>query len=221
LQRRIEEQAENDRLRVQDMRDSFAEQKAEQDAERAIQIQRRAEDYQAQLTEMDTQHGLRLNQIRTNAIKEREALQTAADDALVALQAADAKTKAEHEKREQDEEKLWDKFHKHIADSLAVPVAGISGASGAHPLKAYADGGFVPQTGLAQLHGGEFVLSRYMLSGSQPIPPAISNAINHNSRSLSIGAISPTIVIGDTGGRSDDYIKRLVIDGMVEALGVI
>jgi hypothetical protein len=39
-----------------------------------------------------------------------------------------------------------------------------------------------------------------------------------SSRTITYGNISPTIVIGDTGGRSDDYILGLVEWGIFKAL---
>lgn len=203
-QRQLEEARENDRLRLEEMKADFAKRKTQEDEDRAIRLGDRAADYAAQLVEMDAQHGLRLNQIRTNAIREREALQLAADDALVAAGAADAATMKRHEAREEAEEKLWDKFHKHITDSMTIPQAQPGG-----PIKAYARGGYVPTTGLAMLHAGEFVM---------PAPPRAAASGMNNSRSISIGNISPTIVLGDVGGRSDEYIMDLVEKGMIRAL---
>lgn len=45
-------------------------------------------------------------------------------------------------------------------------------------VRGYADGGFVPSTGLAMVHAGEFVLSRDMLAGRQSVP---SNVNTYNS----------------------------------------
>lgn len=42
----------------------------------------------------------------------------------------------------------------------------------------FAIGGFVPSTGLAMVHAGEFVLSRDMLAGNQRIPQEISRTFN-------------------------------------------
>lgn len=70
--RRVEEQAENDRLRIEEMRAAFEAQKIEEDAERAIMLGRRAEDHAAQLIEMATAQGERIQQIKDHAQAERE-----------------------------------------------------------------------------------------------------------------------------------------------------
>jgi hypothetical protein len=45
----------------------------------------------------------------------------------------------------------------------------------------FESGGYVPQTGLAIVHQGEFVLSKAMLAGKQSIPSQVSNTTNNNS----------------------------------------
>lgn len=71
-QRRVEEQAENDRLRIEEMKAAFEAQKVEEDAQRAIQLGRRAEDHEAQLTEMATAQAERIQQIKDHAQEERD-----------------------------------------------------------------------------------------------------------------------------------------------------
>ena len=44
----------------------------------------------------------------------------------------------------------------------------------------FAEGGFVPATGLAVLHQGEFVLSKAMIQGQQQIPQQIKQTTNNN-----------------------------------------
>lgn len=201
--RQLEEGRENDRLRLEEMKADFAKRKTQEDEDRAIRLGDRAADYAAQLVEMDAQHGLRLNQIRTNAIREREALQLAADDALVAAGAADAATMKRHEERELKEEKLWDKFHKHIIDSMTIPQAQPGG-----PVKAYARGGYVPTTGLAMLHAGEFVM---------PAPPmAAASGMGNNSRSVSFSG--DIIIMGSTDmGRGE--LRAALVEALEEIAG--
>jgi hypothetical protein len=42
----------------------------------------------------------------------------------------------------------------------------------------FADGGYVPKTGMAMVHAKEFVLSKDMLSGRTPVPPEVKQAVN-------------------------------------------
>lgn len=50
----------------------------------------------------------------------------------------------------------------------------------------YEKGGFVPRTGLAMLHAGEFVLSKDMLSGRQPAPATVTTT---NNTPINIGPV--------------------------------
>jgi|SRR5882724_607583 len=52
----------------------------------------------------------------------------------------------------------------------------------------FQDGGFVPATGLAVLHAGEFVLSKAMLTGQQNIPTQIMNSKTTNNTPINIYA---------------------------------
>lgn len=197
--RQIAEGRENDALRIQDMKDTFAKQQAQEAEDHAIQVRERAEDQAAQLAEMDTQHGLRMNQIRTHAIEERAALQQAADDAAVAAGVADEATRKRHEAKELEEEKLWDKFHKHIIDSMTPRTL----AGG--PVQAYASGGYVPSTGLAMLHAGEFVMPRSQVAGG-----------GGGRSTVFSGNVSVTIAGGTNLGR--DEMKRVAKEAFMEAL---
>ncbi len=52
----------------------------------------------------------------------------------------------------------------------------------------FQDGGFVPATGLAVLHAGEFVLSKAMLTGQQSIPTQVMNSKTTNNTPINIYA---------------------------------
>jgi len=54
-------------------------------------------------------------------------------------------------------------------------------------VKKYADGGYVPTTGLAYLHSGEYVLSRDMLAGRQSIAAPVYNTTS--TTPISIGPV--------------------------------
>ena len=47
-------------------------------------------------------------------------------------------------------------------------------------IKSFDQGGYVPSTGMAVLHQGEFVLSKDMLAGKQSVPSQVSNTTTHN-----------------------------------------
>ncbi len=194
--RQIEQGREADRLRLEDMADDFTKRKAREDEDHTIQASRRAEDQAAQLAEMDTQHGLRLNQIRTHAIEERAALQEAADEALVEAQAADDATRKRQEAKEKHLEELWDKFHNHIGATLGETAPRTLPGG---PVRAYASGGYVPNTGLAFLHSGEYVMPRSAVA-------AMSST--HNSRAVTVAP--GAIVIQGTGMDADAIASRVI-----------
>lgn len=73
-QRRLEDQRQADAERLADMKRAFEEQRAEEDFERAIRLQRQAEDYATQLAQMDAAQVERLAQIDRQAAQERAAL---------------------------------------------------------------------------------------------------------------------------------------------------
>lgn len=124
LQRRIDQQAEDDALRIQQMKDAFADQVAQEDAERAIMVQRRSEDHQAQLIELDVQQDARIEQIRTHAQRERDAIEEEFVKAMVAEGARwSAQFRAHVERQEQIEKLAIDSIERvygHLINGPAV-----------------------------------------------------------------------------------------------------
>jgi len=72
--RRLEDQRTADAERLADMKRAFDEQRAEEDFDRAIRLQRQAEDHASQLAQMDVAQAERLAQIDRQAAQERAAL---------------------------------------------------------------------------------------------------------------------------------------------------
>lgn len=73
-------------------------------------------------------------------------------------------------------EKIKDIFEniKHaINDAIGSVKSGFE--AGKISGRSFQEGGFVPSTGLAYLHAGEFVLSRDMLSGRSSVPSSVTN----------------------------------------------
>jgi hypothetical protein len=198
--RQLEDARENDRLRIADMKADFAERKEQEDADRATRLADQAADHAAQLVEMDTARGERIAQIRTHAAEERTQLDEEANKELAALGVRNKAYDDLVTRREANWEKLWDKFMGHVEKSLTIPRSMPGG-----PVQAYAQGGYVPRDMLAYVHRGEYVVPASATSG-------------RGGRSVTVGTLAPTIVIGDTGGRSDEYIKGLVVEGLTEAL---
>jgi hypothetical protein len=72
LDRRFEEQEDDDARRLLRMQRDFEDQKTQEDIERGIRNADRAQDHRDQLTELDTQHLARIEQIKTHAQAERD-----------------------------------------------------------------------------------------------------------------------------------------------------
>ncbi len=72
-----------------------------------------------------------------------------------------------------------------IEGAINGALAGVAGMKKFN-LPRFEQGGWVPQTGLAVVHAGEYVLSRDMLAGKQPIQAPITNTSNKN---ITIGPV--------------------------------
>lgn len=66
---------------------------------------------------------------------------------------------------------------------------------------AFENGGYVPNTGLALVHAGEFVLSKNMLQGKQSVPSNISSTTNNTPVNINIDHISSDMDMNLLGHR--------------------
>ena len=73
-------------------------------------------------------------------------------------------------------------------NSVSSKIPGIGGHIQIPDIPHFDQGGYVPSTGIAVVHQGEFVLSRAMLSGQQNVPQAISQATTNNNTPINIYA---------------------------------
>lgn len=194
LQRRIDQQKEDDELRIQQMKDAFADQVAQEDIERGIRLGRQAEDHGLQLAELDRQNDSRIEQIRTHAQRERDQIEEEFTAGMVAEGARwSARFLAYEERQLQLERMAIDSVNRFYVQLLGGGRGQVQG----------------PQP---QGSGNQ------MPSISNPFPflssaPG-SGSVNNNSRSITVGDVFPTIVIGDAGGRTDAQIEAIVINSM-------
>lgn len=125
-QRQLEEQAENDRLRIEEMRAAFEDQKAQEDIERGIMIQRRADDHAARLVEFDAQQADRIQQIKDQAQEQRDEIDKQFEKDM---DAAGIRTKA-YEERQKALEKIatdsFDRWWAHVNNEISGRVQGPS-----------------------------------------------------------------------------------------------
>lgn len=217
---RLEDAREADRERLEDMRKAREQQIADEDADRAIQLERLQEDHDEQLAELDRQHDLRMKQIDENAQKEREAWQTEFEDFLVEhniyVKGLTEKRKKIDELTEGWLDKTADLLEKKLLgieeelskDRETTPANTYDPDSAAGP-KLYARGGHVGRTGPAILHAGEYVLSRGMLTGSQPVPANIADSVS-NSKHIEIHEGAIVLQALDPGDLLEQFDRRLI-----------
>jgi hypothetical protein len=217
--KQLEEARIADAERLTDMQTAHDDQKRQEDIERGIRLQRQAEDHGKQLAALATAHDDRVKQIA----EQERTLKTDRQNAFLA-QLADFdlfhdEFLKRQKKLQEDQLKLFDAFweahNKRFVvgevPSIANPTAGVKYP----PIK-------MPE-GIGPVENNPFGKSAFDLLpyGSMynvPMPAPASNVSTANSRTVTVGNINPTIVLGDVGNRSDADIKRLVMEGMVEAL---
>ena len=158
----LEEGRANDAERLTEMKADFARRKAREDEDRAIRKGDQARDYADQLAEMAAAHGLRMGQLREQALREREQHQLAHEAVMVLLGAADEAMKARVLAREKvltdSYDRYWDHVEKRTNDFMLKLLETTPRPIGGGPVEGYAKGGPVASTGLALLHAGEYVI---------------------------------------------------------------
>lgn len=209
-ERQLADAREADRLRIEDMQADFIKRKARDDADRAIRLADQAADHAAQLAEMDRAQIERINQINRHAAEERAELD---EEALKELAALHNRNEA-RKKEEEEAEKLWDKYMRHVKESLTNGMAGVGGVlePGLHTpqgpyIPQYASGGLVRHTGLARVHAGEFVMPRQMMAAASGMG---------GGRSISVGDIHLSIM--GTTNMGESQLRPLVRAVLIEAL---
>ena len=202
---RLQDARDADKKRLEDMRVARAQQLADEDEDRAIRLQRAAEDHQDQLNELDRQHAARLEQIKLQAEEDTKAIEDALGADLAAM-GVYIKGYAEIMKqRDKLIEDWFDKVIERIEDELEERKASTYSYDprlGPQIPHSYAKGGIVPNTGLAYLHAGEYV-----------IPAGSDRSSNYSNRSLTIG--QGAFSIYTTPGMEHDVaeqVERVLID---------
>lgn len=175
--RRLAEQAENDRLRIADMKQDFADRVAQEDIERGIMMDRRAEDHADQLASLAAAHSERIQQIKDDAAREREQFTEESNKVLEDAGVHNTAWLKEQRRINDGVLKLHEELLEQQRRALKTPLGHPSLADpyADRELPTFATGGAVSRTGLAQVHAGEFVLSKSMISmmGHGMTPPAV------------------------------------------------
>lgn len=115
---------EADQERLADMKQAFEEQIAEQDIERSIQLQRRADDFAQQLADMAAAHAERLAQIDQQAAQERQALDAHFVEQLNDLGIYNKAWRDQQALAQAESLKLFQQFWKDFIASIPQPTQG-------------------------------------------------------------------------------------------------
>ena len=144
-QERLQAAREADAERLADMQRAFEEQIAQEDIERAIQHERRAEDHAAQLAQMDSAHSERLTQMAEQAAQEKAALNESFVAQLNDLGIYNQAWRTQQAKAQEDSLKMftdfWKGFQAQFSQAMQGPRAPYPGNVGQFP-NSFADFGF-------------------------------------------------------------------------------
>jgi hypothetical protein len=199
----------------QDAQAQFAKEQARAADDRQVRIDRMAQDQKDQLDAIDRAHQDRLTQIADHADQERKVLKDQYDKIFDGL-GIDIDGYADKVKKAQDDAiKAFDEFYGHATDVLTGKVkpgdrpTGIP-ATPSSPA-GYADGGWVDRTQMALVHRGEFMVSRAMMAGTQPIPSSIQAATGRGGGNRSITFQAGSVVVNPAAGHDEERIADVVI----------
>lgn len=160
-ERQLAEARAADARRIQEMQADFAKRQQQEADDRATRLSRMAEDHADQLIEMDRAHQERISQITRHAEDERRQLDEEAKEALIELGTHNQAWLKEQAKKEEELEKLWDKFWGHVNKRLTMsPMPSGGGSLPTTPgmIPGFASGGIVPRDMLALVHRGEHII---------------------------------------------------------------
>lgn len=176
-QERLQAAREADQERLADMQRAFEEQIAQEDIERAIQHERRAEDHAAQLAQMDSAHSERLTQMAEQAAQEKAALNESFVAQLNDLGIYNQAWRAQQAKAQEDSLKMFQQFWKGFQASFPQmtqgPQAPYPGNVGQFP-SSFADFGFGTAPAATRAAAGGSVSNRSVTiaEGAVQIYPA-------------------------------------------------
>lgn len=205
-ERQLQEAREADALRLAEMNADFEERRRREDQDRAIRLRRDAEDHAEQLAEMERAHQERIGQISRHALDEERQLNEEHDKAMIAAGVRDKELLERQAKREKALMDSWDRVWNHMQSSMGVGlIPGTSGGT-APRIPMYAEGGYVPRTGLAMLHAGEFVM------------PAPTVAVGGMGWGRNITIEQGAIAIYGAVGQSEERLGMIVEERVVRLL---
>ena len=189
---RIIEAREADQRRIEDMRQAFEEEQRVADEDRAIRLQRLAEDHQNQLDEMALAHRDRMVQITAQALAERQELDREFIKRLAKLGLFHTSWMTLQEQWQQRSlesfRKFWEKVKEEADKALQPRLPHVPG-----PIQPFQAGGAVGHTGLALLHRGEQVLNE---GTSNMLRRLLGGSFNQQQLVSAMGGSNISLVLG-------------------------
>lgn len=151
-----------DKKRIEEMAADRKQQLADEDEDRAIQKGREIQDHNDELDEMTRVHNEKMAKITEEYNDQVKAFQDALGDSLAAvgiyLDGYQEKLDKRNQKILEFYDKIADKIEAAIKMEKEGNVAGRTVNSLGGSIPQFASGGYVPSTGVALLHAGEYVM---------------------------------------------------------------
>lgn len=189
---RLQAAREADAERLADMKRNFEERIAQEDEERAIANQRRAEDHAAQMAQMEAAQADRMAQIARQEEEQKAELDKSFLDQLESLGIHNKTWLELQEERQRESIKLFDQWLKEIEKSLIAQLPAIQGPAG-------------PRIMLE-----DYDPLRRGLATESMVNPVQRAAAGGSSTSRSITLAQGAIVVNAAPGQSEEEIGRIV-----------
>ncbi|MCC6454209.1 MAG: hypothetical protein IT328_04650 [Caldilineaceae bacterium] len=221
----LADQAENNRLRIEEMKAAQVEQQGIEDEDRAVRLGRMAEDHEAQLAEMARAHGERIAQINAQEQEQLTALANAHNARMVKL----GEQLTAYEKMEKEYQKnaleRWENYYKALEAASRPPVEAAPYADRPSFLPGFASGGPVNRDMVARVHQGEYVLNAQTVDrlrgnlGNFTQPQLVQAAMGMGGNSKSVTFTGDVnVTIAGTTDMDRNTLRDVAREAVVEAL---
>lgn len=199
--------------RIADLQESYAEQRRIEDEDRAIKLQRQAEDHQEQLIELDRTQADRLAQIDRQAAEQRQALDESFKAELDELGIHKQSWLVLQQQQQKESLDLFEEYWNGVKRLTPSPRA--------EGLREYQTGGAVSRTGPALLHAGEYVLNPQitraldaMMGGmnQQRLLGAMAGTTRNSSLMVAPGAIQINAAAGMDANMIAGAVEQAIIN---------
>lgn len=206
---------ENEQERIDDLRESYARQQELDAQNRQLNLTRQQEDYDRQREQAAADHQRQLDDLAQQAANERQAINDAAVQRLADIGQYTEGWKTIQNARQQQSLDAWDDFWDVFIERFPDP-ADYAPRTGQFPtladpygnVRQYQTGGYVPTTGPAFLHAGEFVLP-------PDVVRSLSGMVGGGGAVAMAGGASNVTINMPIYGASDSEQTRALVENML------